>query len=90
MDSTQNVVTTGAQGNWFSDVTTNLLKLVDQGAQVYNTINNKTQGAATQVSGSQAAGASGGSSVFTLSKQEWLLIGGGVALIAVLLIIRKR
>jgi hypothetical protein len=88
--STASPATTGASGNWFTDVTSNLLKLVDQGAQVYNSINNKTQGAATQVSGSQAAGATTSGSVFGLTKKELLLIGGGVALIAILLIIRKR
>jgi hypothetical protein len=93
-----NTATAGASGNWFNDVTSNLLKLVDQGAQVYNTINNKTQGAASQVANQQAAGAAltstgatkAEATYYGFTKTQWLVIGGGVAVVATLLLMRRR
>jgi len=93
-----NTATPNTSGNWFNDVTSNLLSLVDQGARVYSTLNNKTQGAASEVSRQQTQGAAitstgttqDGTTYFGFTKNQWLLLGGGAALVSLIILLRRR
>ena len=90
--------TTATSNNWFSNVTSNLLSFIEKGASVYTTLSKRTNGSAETVAASQAAGAAVTATGTTvaetkyigLTKTEWMIVGGGVALVSILMLARRK
>jgi hypothetical protein len=84
-------------GNFWNDAVDNLLKVVTGGAQVYATINNKTQGAAAQVAAQQVSAAPATVApkddktvVFGLTQNQVLLVAGGLTVLLIVSMLRRR